>query len=525
MIDHVGTMRLPKWASRLLLALAAIIVLAGAVLVVVDVESSNNPTGRTVAKSASIPTPDGVSLAASVASPRGQGPFPLVVMPASWGAPATEYHALAADLVSRGYQVVAYAERGFQGSGGEIDFGGAATQRDVSTVIDWALQHTHADPKHIGLFGISLGGGMSLLAAAHDRRVKAVVATSAWTDLLGALAPHGTLDRAGLGGLFANPKVVAALDPQTHRLAADTIREPSRALALLTAMSRSRSAVRELGALARNHPAIMIANAFEDSLFDPSPLIPFFERLHTPKRLELATGDHTGPEWPALYGRRDATFATATRWLDHYLKGVDNGIDRAPAVSLEDGVDGSRHTYARWPSSHPDVLGLGAPNVAGDLGRHVQGTWSRTTRSGADSGADVGGTSDLARGLYEPASISIDALRPGGAFAWSAAPVATTRVLSGVPTLRVQLSAARPVTLYAYLYEVDPSGTATLMSYAPATAPSGELTMALRPLSWTVLAGDGLELVLDTADPHFAAAGTAATTFTLSSPASLTVPG
>ena len=52
------------------------------------------------------------------------------------------------------------------------------------------------------MFGISYGAGISLLAAAHDRRVRAVAALSTWTDMAASLYPNGTTSTASLGGLF-----------------------------------------------------------------------------------------------------------------------------------------------------------------------------------------------------------------------------------------------------------------------------------------------------------------------------------
>uniref|UniRef100_UPI003F851196 CocE/NonD family hydrolase n=1 Tax=Pseudoxanthomonas winnipegensis TaxID=2480810 RepID=UPI003F851196 len=121
-----------------------------------------------------IPSFDGTELGAMVLVPTGQGsgPFPLVVMPASWSLPNLEYVGRATQMASQGYVVVSYTSRGFWDSTGQIDVAGPATVEDVSSVIDWALAHTAADPARIGVSGISYGAGTSLLAAARDPRIK-----------------------------------------------------------------------------------------------------------------------------------------------------------------------------------------------------------------------------------------------------------------------------------------------------------------------------------------------------------------
>ena len=118
-----------------------------------------------------IPGADGISLGAVVLTPTGQddGPFPLVVMPSSWGVPNVEYVGQGTKLATAGFQVIAYSSRGFWDSGGGIDIAGPPTVTDVTKVIDWADQHTPADTGRVAAVGISYGAGTSLLASAQDR--------------------------------------------------------------------------------------------------------------------------------------------------------------------------------------------------------------------------------------------------------------------------------------------------------------------------------------------------------------------
>lgn len=104
---------------------------------------------------------------------------PAIIFISSWGINKYEYLVPAKKFSDLGYTVVSYTARGFWGSsqrhgqpGGEISLAGPADVADVSAVIDWMLQNTHADPNRIGASGISYGGGLSLLAAAADPRIK-----------------------------------------------------------------------------------------------------------------------------------------------------------------------------------------------------------------------------------------------------------------------------------------------------------------------------------------------------------------
>lgn len=153
-----------------------------------------------------IPGDGGTVLKANVVTPAGAGSHPLLLLPTSWGLPQVEYLAQARKLADSGYVVLTYNVRGFWQSGGEIEVAGPPDLADASKVIDWALANTPADPDRIGMAGVSYGAGISLLAAAHDKRIRAVAALSGWADLIGSIYSGRTqhvqagalLDGAGL---------------------------------------------------------------------------------------------------------------------------------------------------------------------------------------------------------------------------------------------------------------------------------------------------------------------------------------
>ncbi len=72
-----------------------------------------------------------------------------------------------------------------------------------------------------------------------------------------------------------------------------------------------------------------------------------------PRKLWLMRTGHTDP----FEVRRAAWVDTLHRWFDHYLHGVDNGIEAEPAVTVEDEKD-VWNDYADWP-----VPGTAAVNV------------------------------------------------------------------------------------------------------------------------------------------------------------------
>jgi X-Pro dipeptidyl-peptidase len=62
------------------------------------------------------------------------------------------------------------------------------------------------------------------------------------------------------------------------------------------------------------------------------------------RKLWLMDTGHTDP----FESRRAVWVDTLHRWFDHYLLGVDNGIEDEPAVTIEDEKD-VWHDYADWP--------------------------------------------------------------------------------------------------------------------------------------------------------------------------------
>ena len=94
-----------------------------------------------------------------------------------------------------------------------------------------------------------------------------------------------------------------------------------------------------------------------------------------PRKLWLMRTGHTDP----FEVRRAAWVDTLHRWFDHYLHGVDNGIEAEPAVTVEDEMD-VWNTYADWPvpgTSTVNVFlrgvteaapGIFAGNAGGDTG-------------------------------------------------------------------------------------------------------------------------------------------------------------
>lgn len=513
-------MRIPsrKWLI-VGIAIAAVLVAAGvAVVAVVRSRSSGQGNGAT------IPVGGGVTLAAETFAPRGAGPHPLLVMPASWGAAPAEYRLLAQHFADHGYLVVAYAQRGFAGSTGAVDFAGAPTQRDASKVIDWALAHTDADPHRIGMTGVSYGAGISLLAAERDPRIKAVVAMSTWTDLTASLVQNGTLSSRTLGALLRTVETKGHPGTYATELQARLKSDPAQTAALLRAHEQLSSPIAHVAALNANGTAVMIANGWEDSIFPPAPLVRFYDELTTPKRLELAVGDHTTPELAGLLGQPDLTIGDALAWFNHYLQGRSNGIDRAYPIVLQDVRSRAWHGFNAVPGVGRPAY-LGAPGSTGATAASAPGSWAASLITGTDTAATSGPPQYVEPTSYRPPSADLPVLSKNRhALVWSGTAERSATTVSGAPSVRLSVaSSARSATFFTYLYDVAPTGAGQLMTMAPFTATGltttggKAVTVPLQPIRWTVPKGDHLALVVDTVDPRYTAAAPDGSTLTLSS--------
>lgn len=445
-------------------------------------------------------------------------------MPASWGSNATEYGQAAFALASSGYEVISYAQRGFPPSTGQVDFAAAKTQQDARTVLDWTLAHTPADPSRIGMAGVSYGGGISLLSAEHDPRVKAVVAMSTWTDLAAAFVPNGTVASGAVRSLIS-PNSSGTFAGELSAAAA-TLDAGNGAATAALARDPQRSPITDVGALA--HTAVLIANNAQDSIVPPNQLVTFFDKLSGPKRLRLDVGDHGSSEAAGLLSAqaaREGVWKDAMDWLDHYVRGTSNGVQDAAPVQLRDSVTKQWHDFSGWSAvgravtSYLDATATGTGTIGASAA-----VWTRTLVAGTPTVADSG-PAQIANPFYvSPTTSGLGTIAAKAGVVLSGRPLPTAVRVSGIPSVHLQVAgSAGAATVYVYLYDVNGAGKATLMTYAPYTTTGAargvavSATVPLRPVEWTVEAGHHVAVVLDTVDSRYLSSAPAGSTVTVGS--------
>nr|WP_202885635.1 CocE/NonD family hydrolase [Kribbella sandramycini] len=487
----------------------------------------------------------GIQIGAVVLTPTGQGsgPFPLVVMPSSWGVPNLEYVGQGAKLAKEGFQVISYTSRGFWDSGGGIDIAGPPTVADVSKVIDWAALHTPADTSKVAAVGISYGAGTSLLASAEDPRIKVVGALSGWADLIKSINPNETVSLQAVAGLLAAGNVTGRPGPEMQSLQTKFVTgQWDAAIAEGKQLSPVRSAQTVVAKINRNRPAVFLANAFEDSIFPPTQYTDFFTALTGPKRLLFAHGDHAVPEVPGAIGLPNETWDELVSWMRHYLTGAANGADAEPAVQLKSQRNVWRG-YPNWAAvGEPMTTYLTKPTgvipTGGLQANRPETAWNRGIAAGVPTIADSGVAlvSGVLQGLLSiPTGVATPLIDRSFAGVWSGRPAERTTIVNGSPELRFTATpSVKDTSLFAYLYDVNALGVGSLISHKPLTlrgaTPGQAVSIDLRmeATSWEVPVGNRLVLVVDTVDPRYLGRSSVGSTVTFSSPAgdpsTLTVP-
>jgi dipeptidyl aminopeptidase/acylaminoacyl peptidase len=112
-----------------------------------------------------------------------------IVLSHGYGGTQDEMLPVAATLHRHGFSVLTYDMRGCGASGGEVTFG-AREQTDLRSVVDYAVGRPDVDPARIGALGFSMGAATTVMAAADDTRIRAVVDDSGWSHVEHWLRPR-----------------------------------------------------------------------------------------------------------------------------------------------------------------------------------------------------------------------------------------------------------------------------------------------------------------------------------------------
>jgi uncharacterized protein len=105
-----------------------------------------------------------------------------VILTHGYGGNQDEMLPVARALHAAGFNVFTYDLRGCGRSGGAVTLG-ALEQDDLRSVVDAVAGRPDVDPERIGALGFSMGAATTVLEAADNPRIKAVVDDSGWADV------------------------------------------------------------------------------------------------------------------------------------------------------------------------------------------------------------------------------------------------------------------------------------------------------------------------------------------------------
>ncbi|HET6153460.1 MAG TPA: CocE/NonD family hydrolase [Marmoricola sp.] len=352
----------------------ALLVVAGLALVagqlpIAQVQAASASTALRIAMS------DGTSLAATLTGAAPLVPRPTVVEFTPYGESSASF------TVSDDFNYLLVQDRGTGDSDGSFDVLGPAAQRDVVDSLRWACAQPWSNGS-LALAGFS-ASSIIILNSLHLQLpcVKAAVLRSGTFELYRDLLMPGGVPNSAPGLAVLAAIGGPALEQGQQRLE----RNPSSALSVITGLV---SAGLNAGLL---HPTLDSfwsergfrgnVNSFPvlllDGAFDVEPRGDYqaFNELRSEgvDAHLLVVGGHDG----APRGT-DNGVAEIGKWLDHYVRGVANGVEAEPAVQMLL-ADGDREDMLAGKYVSLDASGWPIPGT----------TWSSLTLSRKKSGAAV----------------------------------------------------------------------------------------------------------------------------------------
>jgi predicted acyl esterase len=300
---------------------------------------------------------DGVSIAYDLYTPDGTAPaggWPGVVVLHGLGGTKDSMATIAGGFADHGYAALAYTARGHGTSGGDVDLAGPRETTDERALFDWFRGLPQVGDR-VGAWGISYGGGQIWNGLAAGIPYAAADVVETWTDLYSALWP-GDVAKSGIVLGFA--KTVEARSPLVTALEDDAVHSTN--IARLRELGTQRSA---LGSLTRVTTPVYMFQGRVDYAFDLTQATVPFARLAGPKRLYVGQFGHA----PSTFPGPDVDFVLAQglAWLDRFVKGTPNGIDKGPKVTLAAATGSKRASYAGLPPTK--IVSVGFRGVSKTL--------------------------------------------------------------------------------------------------------------------------------------------------------------
>jgi esterase/lipase len=294
---------------------------------------------------------DGVPIAYDLYEPDGTAPvggWPGVVVMHGLGGTKDDMAAIAEVFAAHGYAALAYSDRGSGTSGGVVDLAGPDDIATERAMFDSFRARPEVSDAKIGAWGISYGGGQGWNGLAAGIPYEAAELVETWTDLATALWPQ-EVAKSGIVAGFA--KAVDARSPLIAAAENDAIHSTN--MGAIDALARSRSSYADL---ARVKTPVYLFQGRVDYAFDVTQALNGYNRITGPKHLYIGQFGHP----PSTFPGPDIAYVMSRgiAWFDHYLRGVPNGIDSSPPVTIAAASGARRASFAGLPRTKTITVGF-----------------------------------------------------------------------------------------------------------------------------------------------------------------------
>ena len=413
-------------------------------------------------------------------------------------------------VVKHGYIVVSVDRPGTGASFPSITPGSMETaSRFENEIIDWIAAQPWSDG-NVAMYGDSQNAMVQFAAAAADNpHLKAILPAASDIAIYQASEwPGGVFNTA-----FANQyNLVPLLDKMATPVDSDPdgvlmaqafkLRQNTRNVKNAAEISRQAPfqdsttpdgiAVYEImdlypfiDRINQSHTAVYMTVGWYDIF--TADMFHWFNNLSVPKRLTVRPTDHS----QVATNLSDLDYrAESLRWLDYWLKGIDNGIQDEPPIHyyLQDGPkNGTWQTSNQWPlatqKSIPYYFGPGKSGSVASVNDGSLAPAAPTKSSAADACtvnyATTSGTKTR-WGAIEGAHAYPDMSRNDAkALTYTTPPLEKAVEVTGHPVVHLWLTTAAPdLDVFVYLEEVAPDGKSTYLTEGDLRASHRKLSQA-----------------------------------------------
>jgi putative CocE/NonD family hydrolase len=489
-----------------------VLILAASVLAFA--QDSQNAAAQLVSeKNVAVPMRDGVVLRADVVRPAGDGKFPVLVYRTPYGKDAAQQeYTTFKHAAERGYAVVIQDVRGrFQSEG---DFRPYENEgRDGYDTIEWAASQPWSNGA-VGTFGLSYPGAVQWLAAVQSPpHLKAMVPAMTFSTPQNFFYAGGTWDMSWIDWIWDNiawdTRAKKNLPgPRTYEEALAAWKEEgakmSNTLPLLDLKPLQQAAPYYFDWLrhppedpwwnwselrdkyARTHAAVLNLSAWYDDNYGPEGATTNYAGLLKARAGDKDTRTHLllgpwvhGVDSTARTRSGEREFGPSAvidydevvlRWMDHYLKGIDNGVDGEKPVRYFVMERNQWRDADQWPPAATETPVFLAPQT--------QDSKTADARSGRLQSTPFDNKDSFSEFVSDPASPVVNPYDSSGAhdyrkladradvLTFDSAALQEDTEVTGPIEARIFVSCdCRDFDLWARLLDVSPDGTAiNLMS-------------------------------------------------------------